>query len=82
MDAFTFILGALFVLMSILNLVALDRYRPTADILFVILCFAIGGVSLAKDHTDILGYVPIVMAVGWSIYATFQYRKKSYRSKD
>lgn len=77
MDASTFILMVLFIMVNILNLATLNRRSETADILFVILCAAAGIVSLVKDYTDVTGYVPIVMAVGWGIYSFVRPKGKS-----
>ncbi|MBI3546140.1 MAG: hypothetical protein HY081_06045 [Gammaproteobacteria bacterium] len=77
MDTSTFILMVLFIMVNILNLATLNRQSEIADILFVILCAAAGVVSLVKDYTDVTGYVPIAMAIGWGIYSFFRHKRKN-----
>ena len=75
MDILIYILVGGIVLRTILDLTTLNRSSRLIDGLYMILYGTLGGVILFMDHTNVFGYLAIIVAVAWALHGIIKSRK-------
>jgi hypothetical protein len=62
------------VVRTLLDLSTLTRSSPLISALYTILYGGLGSVILIDDHTNVFGYLTVIIGLGWALHGIYLYK--------